>query len=69
VGTEKLYIPRLVPPSFKFRAKEKTVTLPNGKRAKITVDDSGTVAHREQDETLDATVRPRTIKVHVRPER
>ena len=50
------------PPSgislLRFRAREKLVVLPDGRRAKVTVDDSGTVQHTETDEQLDATVRP-----------
>ena len=65
VVTTELFLPRLIPASFKYRKQEKMVTLPNGKKAKITVDDSGTVAHREQDESLDATVRPKSIKVQI----
>lgn len=58
-----------VPPSFallRHRARERTVTLPDGRRAKITVDDSGTVRHTETDEQLDALVRPKTITLKVR---
>ena len=51
---------------LRFRAKEKTVTLPDGRRAKITVDDSGTVKHTETDEQLDCLVRPKTIRLEIR---
>jgi hypothetical protein len=44
-----------------MRARSRTVTLPNGERAKITVDDSGTVRHTEHGEHLDALVRPAPI--------
>lgn len=58
------------PPSglalLKHRAKERTVTLPDGTRAKVTVDDSGTVQHTETDDRLDALVRPKTVTIHVR---
>jgi hypothetical protein len=52
---------------LRFRAKTRTVTLPSGERAKVTVDDSGTVRHVEHGEVLDATVRPATIRLKVRP--
>lgn len=51
---------------LKHRAKERTVTLPDGRRAKVTVDDSGTVQHTETDDQLDAIVRPKTVTIQVR---
>lgn len=66
------------PNGFSFlrhRATRKTVTLPSGERALVTVDDSGTVtqilrSHRmEADEKLDAIVRPKTVTIHVRKAR
>jgi hypothetical protein len=61
-----------VPPSgvalLKMRPSEKTVTLPSGERARITVDDSGTVKHRETANRLDAKVSPSNIRVKVTPE-
>jgi hypothetical protein len=59
-----------IAPSFnvlRFRKREKTITLPNGERAKVTVDDSGTVRHTEHGDHLDALVRPAPIhvKMHV----
>jgi hypothetical protein len=60
-----------VPPTgvtlLKLRPSEKTVTLPSGERAKITVDDSGTVKHCETDERLDVKVSPEKITVKVPP--
>jgi hypothetical protein len=53
---------------LKLRASEKTVTLPSGERAKITVDDSGTVKHRETAERLDVKVSPEKVTVKVPPE-
>lgn len=50
---------------LKYRAKKKTVTLPSGVRALVTVDDSGTVTQVETAERLDAIVRPRTVRVRV----
>lgn len=48
---------------LKHRATEKLVVLPDGRRAKVTVDDSGTVQHTETDDQLDALVRPRTVTI------
>lgn len=52
---------------LRFRARHKTITLPNGERAKVTIDDSGTVRHVEHGDHLDATVRPAAIRLKVRP--
>lgn len=60
-----LWIPR----AFSFlrhRATKRTVTLPSGERALVSVDDSGTVTQIETAERLDAIVRPRTIQVRIR---
>jgi hypothetical protein len=46
---------------LRFRATNRTVTLPNGERAKVTVDDSGTVQQTEHGDVLDALVRPAPI--------
>jgi hypothetical protein len=59
-----------VAPNFsflRFRARHKTITLPNGERAKVTYDDSGTVRHTEHGDHLDALVRPAPIRVDMRP--
>lgn len=53
-------------PLLRYRAKKRTVTLPNGERALVTVDDSGTVTHIEHGEHLDAIVRPRTTTIKIR---
>jgi hypothetical protein len=50
---------------LRYRATKKTVTLKDGRRALVTVDDSGTVTHIETDEQLDAIVRPKTIRIKV----
>ena len=47
---------------LRMRARQRTVTLPNGERAKVTIDDSGTVKHVEHGDVLDAVVRPATIR-------
>lgn len=51
---------------LKHRATVRTVTLPSGERAKVTVDDSGTVTHIEHGEHLDALVRPKTVRLKIR---
>lgn len=50
---------------LKHRARKRTVTLSNGKRALVTVDDSSTVIQVESDEQLDAIVRPDVIRLKV----
>jgi hypothetical protein len=54
------------PALLKHQARQRTVTLPNGQRAKVTVDDSGTVTHVEYGGRLDAIVRPDVIRLKVR---
>lgn len=63
-----LYVARAVPNILRFRARTRTITLPNGERAKVTIDDSGTVKHVEHGDHIDATVRPRGIRLVLRPE-
>lgn len=60
-----LYVARTVG-LLRFNAATKTVTLPGGERAKVTVDDSGTVTHIEHGEVLDAIVRPPTVQYKLR---
>ena len=58
-----------VPHGFSFlryRASKRTVTLRDGRRALVTVDDSGTVTQVETAEQLDAIVRPKTVTIKVR---
>lgn len=50
---------------LKYRATKKTVTLPTGERALVTVDDSGTVTQIETTDRLDAIVRPKSVRVHI----
>jgi hypothetical protein len=50
---------------LRYRARKRTVTLPSGERALVTIDDSGTVTHVEHGEVLDAIVRPRTIRLRI----
>jgi hypothetical protein len=55
-----------IAPNFgflKMRARHRTVTLPSGERAKITVDDSGVVRQIEHGDQLDAIVRPHPIRL------
>jgi hypothetical protein len=61
-----LYVARVAPSFLRFRARTQTVTLPNGERAKVTIDDSGTVRHVEHGDHLDATVRPDAIRMVIR---
>lgn len=63
-----LYVARTVPNILRFRARTRTVTLPNGERAKVTIDDSGTVRHVEHGDHLDACVRPGIIRMVLRPQ-
>lgn len=51
---------------LKYRAKKKTVTLPSGERALVTVDDSGTVTQIETAQRMDAIVRPKVVRYHLR---
>jgi hypothetical protein len=53
------------PALLTHRARTRTVTLPNGQRAKVTTDDSGTVTHVEYGERVDAIVRPRTVTIQL----
>lgn len=55
-----------VAPNFnflRFRRRERTITLPNGERAKRWIDDSGTVIQTEHGDHLDALVRPKPIRM------
>jgi hypothetical protein len=63
-----LWIARTAPAMLRFRARVKTITLPNGERAKVTIDDSGTVRHVEHGDHLDATVRPPSVRLILHPE-
>lgn len=54
------------------RNTDRTRDLPSGERARITIDDSGTVMQilrsrrLSDDEHLDAVVRPRTVRIRIR---
>lgn len=59
----------LVPHGFSFaenRRSTRTVTLRTGERAKVTVDDSGTVMQIETTERMDAVVRPKSVRLKFR---
>jgi hypothetical protein len=59
-----------IAPNFaflKYRKREKTVTLPNGERAKITIDDSGIVKQVEHGDHLDGYARPDPIRLALKP--
>lgn len=51
---------------LRHRATKRTVTLRDGRRALVTVDDSGTVMQVETAERLDAIVRPKTVTVKIK---
>lgn len=53
------------PSLLRHRATKRTVTLPTGERALVTVDDSGTVMQIETAERLDAIVRPKSVRVQL----
>lgn len=52
---------------LRHHATKRTVTLKDGRRALVTVDDSGTVTHVESRDQLDAIVRPKTVRIQIRP--
>lgn len=60
--TSGLWVPGLLT----HRPKKRTVTLPSGERALVTVDDSDTVTQIETAERLDAIVRPKTVRIQLR---
>lgn len=64
--TSRLWTPGRAPALLTHRATSRTVTLPNGARALISVDDSGTVTQVETADRLDAIVRPRTVRIQIR---
>lgn len=66
--TSGIYVARSIPAFLRMRARTRTITLPNGERAKVTIDDSGTVRHVEHGDHLDATVRPATVRLVLKPE-
>jgi 6-pyruvoyl-tetrahydropterin synthase len=64
-----------IPHAFSFwehRKTKRTINLPTGERALVSVDDSGTVmqilrsARLRADEKLDAVVRPKTVRIRIR---
>ena len=57
--------PTLIGPR-RYVARERIVTLPTGERVRVSIDDSGTVTQVEHHHSLDAIVRPNTIRVQVR---
>jgi hypothetical protein len=60
-----LWLPRDFSMAENRRAK-RTVTLPTGERALMSVDDSGTVMQIETAERMDAVARPRTVRLQLR---
>lgn len=51
---------------LRHHAQSRTVTLEDGTRALVTVDDSGTVTQIETADRLDAVVRPKTVRIQIR---
>lgn len=64
--TPNLWIPPAGVGLLRFRATTRTGTAPNGERAKVVIDDSGTVFHFERNEGIDAVVRPKTVRLRLR---
>lgn len=52
---------------LKYRRRRRIVTLPNGERVQVTIEDSNTVKHTEHlDGRVDALVMPKTVVMHLR---
>lgn len=64
-SAKTLYVPSPVS-VLRYRARTFTTTNASGERVKVTIDDSGTVRHIERDEGIDAIVRPKTIRLHLK---
>lgn len=54
--------------SRNHKATERIIELPNGKRARLWIDDSGTVRQIEEDHRLHAAVRPNVVQYKLRSE-
>lgn len=65
-GSATLWIPPSGIAHLRMRPRKKTITLPDGTRALVTIDDSETVKQIETTERLDAVVRPRSVKIQIR---
>ena len=50
----------------KFKKREWIEVLPDGRRVRVSVDDSGTVTQIEENDALHARVRPTNAKLIVR---
>jgi hypothetical protein len=74
VTTERLPSGLWVPKALAFlklRPVVRTVTLPNGERAKVTFEptsrhNESSVTHIERDEGIDAVVRPKVMRYHLK---
>lgn len=64
---DQLWVPPTGLALLRMRAAEQIITLADGSRARVTVDDSGTVFHRERDDGIDALVRPQAVAIRLRP--
>lgn len=69
MSESKLWTPATGVAQLRMRATKRTVTLRDGRRALVTVDDSGTVTQIECGDRLDAIVRPKTVRLEIRPRR
>lgn len=65
-GGRKMWVPPSGVALLRHHATQRTVTLPDGRRALVSVDDSGTVEQIETADQLDAIVRPRTVRIQIR---
>lgn len=66
-GGPKMWVPPRGVALLRHHASKRTTTLPDGRRALVTIDDSGTVEQIETADQLDAIVRPRTVRIQIRP--
>lgn len=65
--TDKLWTPPKNVGFLKMRQRKRIVTLPNGERVQVTIEDSQTVAHTEhKDGHIDALVMPQTHVLRIR---
>jgi len=65
--TDKLWTPPKGVGFLKMRQRKRIVTLPNGERVQVTIEDSQTVAHTEhKDGHIDALVMPKPVVMYLR---
>lgn len=66
MSESKLWTPPTGVAWLRMRTRKRTVTLPDGTRALVTIDDSQTVKQIESEDRLDAVVRPKAVTVQIR---